>query len=60
VLKIAVHRALNELVACGQAETKIEVGKHGGTIRFTHHADMGFHVTRVTGNKNASARVATQ
>lgn len=40
-LEVAVHRALDELLAVGLAEGKIEPAKHGGTTRFARRADMG-------------------
>ena len=66
-LKVAVHRALDELRAVGLVEDKIGVRKHGGTMRFARGADLGpqhiphttDRVTRVTRNKNASAQCET-
>ena len=40
-LEVAVHRALDELLAVGLVEGKNEPAKHGGTTRFARGADMG-------------------
>lgn len=41
VLRVAVHRALNELLRCGLAEDKFEAGKRGIETRFARRSDMG-------------------
>jgi hypothetical protein len=64
VLRVAVHRALDELVASGVAEEKTEAGTHHFPTRFARRSHMTGQVSVsdniATDNKKTSGDVASQ